>query len=424
MSISPYRETELSRMTIAVEQKGAPVFTGLRVLEVANDLGGEIVGKLLAGMGADVLKVELPEGSATRGVGPYVGDVRDPNRSLAFWYYNTNKRSAVLDYRSPAGRDRLMRLILETDVVISTFSPHELKELGLDLSELRSASPATILLSVTPFGLDGPRADWLTSDLVALALGTPLNSCGYDDHSIPPIRPGGDQAAQTASSFALMGLFLALLERQRTGKGQLIDVGMHDCLNVSAELANLFWFYPRVEIHRQTCRAAQPRPTQMAIFQTADDRWVYFAIFVAEDKAWTALLEWLTSKDLALDLGSPEYRDPRYRQEHFQHIQEVVEVFFLTQTADEVYHDGQSRGLPIGPLNAPEDLFLDVHLQERRFFQMVDHGGALGAEYPSLPIHFSAFRNAPVRRAPHLGEHTIELEADDAELRWTGGPRT
>ena len=95
-----------------------------------------------------------------------------------------------------------------------------------------------------------------------------MNSCGYDDHSIPPIRPGGDQGYQSAASFALMGVLLALVERQQTGQGQLVDVGMHDCLAVNAELANPYWFYPRVVVHRQTCRHAQPTPTQPAIFET------------------------------------------------------------------------------------------------------------------------------------------------------------
>jgi crotonobetainyl-CoA:carnitine CoA-transferase CaiB-like acyl-CoA transferase len=405
------------------DDKTQVMFRGLRVLEIADDLGGEIVGQNLARMGADVLKIEPPEGSPTRSVGPYAGDRCDRNHSLNFWYYNTNKRSAVLDYRLPAGLDRLRHLIHECDVFVTTLVPSVLKKVGLDLDGLRLSSPGLIILSVTPFGLDGPRAEWLSSDLVALALGSPLNSCGYDDHSIPPIRPGGDQAYESTASFALLGLLLALINRQRTGDGQLIDVGMHDCLSVNAELANLFWFYPKVEVQRQTCRASQPTPTQPAIFLTADDKWVYFAMFVAEEKAWRALLNWLESKELAVDLAEPEYEDPTYRQTHFSHIQEILEVFFRMQTAEAVYHDGQARGLAIGPLKAPEDLLLDVHLQEREFFESVDHKETVSAKYPRFPLRFSAISTPSTRRAPDLGEHTTDIDAVDLVIRWPGGPR-
>ncbi len=265
------------------------------------------------------------------------------------------------------------------------------------------------MVSVTPFGLTGPWADRLSSDLVGLALGTPLNSCGYDDHSIPPIRPGGDQGYQSASSFAQAGAMLALIERERTGQGQLVDVAMHDCLAVGAELANPYWFYPRAIVHRQTCRHAQPTPTQQAIFQCGDDRWVYFVIFVADQKAWQTLLEWLSTKDMALDLVQPEYLDPEYRQQNFGHIQSIVETFFLLQSADEAYHDGQTRGLAIGPINSPDDLLDDEHLRARSFFVEVEHADVPPALYPGPPLRFSAFDSVKMQRAPNLGEHTAEV---------------
>jgi crotonobetainyl-CoA:carnitine CoA-transferase CaiB-like acyl-CoA transferase len=387
----------------------ALLLAGLKVVELAGDPSGEMVGKLLAEMGADVVKVEPPGGSPTRAIGPYAHDRVDIDHSLTFWYYNNNKRSVVLDYAMPEGRVELERLAAGADVVITTLRPPELRQLDLDLEELRGVSERLIVLSVTPFGLDGPWADWLSSDLVGLALGSPLNSCGYDDHSIPPIRPGGDQGYQTAASFALMGLLLALVERQQTGRGQLVDVGMHDCLAVNAELANPYWFYPKVVVHRQTCRHAQPTPTQPAIFQCGDDRWVYFVIFVAEQKAWRTLVEWIDTKGLAVDLLDASYDDPGYRQTHFDHIQEIIEVFFLLQTAEEAYFEGQARGLSIGPINSPDDLLDDVHLLARDFFVSVDHDDVPPALYPGVPFRFSGFGSAELHRAPKLGEHTAEL---------------
>ena len=385
------------------------VFEHLTVVELAGDPAGEMTGKIFAQMGADVVKIEPPTGSPSRSIGPFVKGHEDADHSLSFWYYNTDKRSVVLDYATPAGRSELFHLLAEADICITTLRPPEASALGLQAEQLRSASPRLIVVSVTPFGVTGPWADRLSSDLVGLALGTPLNSCGYDDHSIPPIRPGGDQGFQSASSFAQAGAMLALIERERTGQGQLVDVAMHDCLAVGAELANPYWFYPRAIVHRQTCRHAQPTPTQQAIFQCADDRWVYFVIFVADQKAWQALLEWLGTKDMAVDLVQPEYLDPEYRQQNFGHIQTIVETFFLLQSADEAYHDGQARGLAIGPINSPDDLLDDEHLRARNFFVDVEHADVPPARYPGPPLRFSAFDSVPTRRAPNLGEHTAEV---------------
>ena len=147
-------------------------------------------------------------------------------------------------------------------------------------------------------------------------------------------------------------------------------------LAVSVELANPYWFYPRVVVQRQTCRHAQPSPTQPALFQCADGRCVYFALILADPKPWTPLVAWMVEP--ASRSTSPSRSTPTlaYRQANFAHIQELVEVFFLLQDADDVYHDGQARGLPIGIANAPEELFDDEHLAARGFFVTVEHDDA------------------------------------------------
>src|SRR4051794_3581654 len=379
-------------------------YGGVRVVEIAGDPAGEHVGKLLADLGADVIKVEPDEGSPTRRVGPFAGDVAGPDRSLTFWFHNTGKRSVVLD-----APDDLDLLLADADVFITTLRPVELAAAGLDLDRLRLVHPRLVVLSVTPFGLTGPWADYRSSDLVALAAGGLLNSCGYDDHSIPPIRPGGDQGYQTAASFAHNGLLLALIERQRTGRGQLVDVSMHEAIAVSVELANPFWFYPKVLVQRQTCRHAQPAMTQPALFRCQDDRWVYFVLIVAEPKAWQATVEWLDALGLAADLTDPEWSEVSFRQERFSHVQELMEVLFLLQDADEAYREGQRRGLPIGILNAPEDVLADEHLLARGFFVDVEHDGVGTVRYPGVPYRLSGFSLPELTRAPDLGEHTDEV---------------
>ena len=385
---------------------------GLTVVELAEDPGGEFTGALLAEMGARVIKLEPPGGAATRKVGPWAKGEAGPETSLSFWYYNANKQSVSVDLAGPDGLAPLMALLARADIFVCTLQPRVLQALGLDLEALSQALARLIVVSVTPFGLTGPWADYKSSDLVALAAGGPLNSCGYDDHTIPPIRPGGNQGYHTVASFAHIGVMLALLERQKTGLGQLLDISMHEACAVNVELANPYWFYPKVQVKRQTCRHAQPSPTQPALFQCADGRFVYFTLITAEPKAWQNLLAWMAAADLAAHLTDPAFSDVAYRQAHFSEIQEVVECFFLVHPADQMYKEGQAAGLPIGVLNAPEDLFEDEHLAAREFFVEVEHEGLGKVRYPGAICRFSSFGEVARLRAPKLGEHTRAVMAE------------
>ena len=383
-------------------------YTDLRVVELADDPAGEYTGKLLADLGADLVKVEPPEGAPSRRVGPFAEGQEGPDASLLFRAYNSSKRSVVLD-DDAAGKASLHALAVQADVLLTTHRTDQALELGLDYEALLAENPALVIVAVTAFGLDGPWAHYRSSDLIGLAAGGPLLSCGYDDHTIPPIRPGGDQGYLTAASFAHTGLLLALLERQRSGLGQLVDVSMHDALAVSGELANPFWFYPRVKVIRQTARHAQPSPTQPALFVSSDDRYLYFALILADQKPWTALVEWMDSAGLAADLIDPEYSDLAHRQRNFSHVQEMVEVFFMLHDADYLYHEGQRRGLPIGVTNAPEDLFVDEHLAAREFFVPVEQPNGGTALQPGSPYRFSTFDAPGPSRAPGLGEHSEQV---------------
>jgi crotonobetainyl-CoA:carnitine CoA-transferase CaiB-like acyl-CoA transferase len=389
----------------------SPAFAMLRVVELATDPAGEFTGKLLADLGADVIKVEPPTGTTSRHVGPYAGH-EDPDGSLTFWSYNTSKRSVVLD-ETAADLQRRDELIESADVLLVGWTPAQLRAHALDIDELLARRPQLIVLSVTPFGLTGPWAEYRSSDLVALAAGGLLNLCGYDDHAIPPIRPGGNQAYMLAASFAHCGLLLALIERQRSGLGQRVDVSMHEACAVSGELSNPYWFYPRALVQRQTARHAQPVPTQPASFPCADGRWVYFALILSDPKAWAATVAWMDELGLAADLTDDKYTDLEYRQREFAHVQDLIEVFFLMQDSATAYREGQRRGLPIGPMQAPEDLLADEHLAAREFFVPVPlpTDEQRTAEFPGSPYRFTAFASRP-QRPPRLGEHTSDVLAE------------
>ena len=379
---------------------GQPICHGLRVVELADDPAGEMTGKLLAQYGADVVKVEPPGGSPTRRIGPFAGGEEDRESSLTYWYYNTNKRSVVADVA--VDKDLLGRLLDQADVLVISSPLATQRSLGLDPQALAERYHRLIVCDISPFGQDGPWAEYGHSDLVALAAGGLLNSCGYDDHSIPPIRPAENQAYHVAASFALISIFLGLIERDASGRGQVVDLSVHDSVAVSPELANPYWFYPKALVQRQTCRHAQPVPTQPALFATLDGRYVYFALILADSKPWQNLVEWMDSLGIAADLTDPEYDQLAHRQANFPHIQQILEAFFLIQDAETIYHEGQSRGLPIAVINSPDDVLTDEHLAARGFFESVEHerGAAL---YPGPPISFSGFPTEKQTAAPACG---------------------
>ncbi len=385
------------------QQTRRPPLTELKVLEIGDSPGGELAARIAAEHGAHVTKLESAAGAASRRTEPFVQGQRTPE-SLHFRFYNWGKHSRVLELATAEGRQALEVAASEADVLISSLHPTQLDEWGLDLAALCERHLRLVVVSVTPFGLTGPWRNYQANDLVSIAAGGSLILSGYDDHSIPPICPGGLQSYHTGASFAVSGLMMALLERKQSGAGQLVDVAIHDSLAVTVEMAFPYWEYAKVRVIRQTCRHAQPRLTQPAMFPSGDGRLVYFVLITSEQKPWEALIAWMDQSGMAADLKEPAYADPGYRQRHFPHIQGIVESFILLKTSEEILREGQSRQLPVGIIYAPEDLYDDAHLRERQFFLKIREADGRAVEYPGWPYRYSSFPLAVPRRAPQLGE--------------------
>jgi len=228
---------------------------GLKVIELSHEHVA-FAGKLLGDMGATVTVVEPPGGSVQRTYGPFLDDEPGRERSLWWWHYNTSKRSVVADLTADA--DRLRALITDVDVLISGEAPGVLESVGLDWATLSAANPRLVMVRITPFGAASPRSAEPVTDLTLLAEGGPVWSCGYDDHTLPPIRGGGNQSFHTAGNWAVMSLLVALLAREETGHGQHIDVSMCAAANVTTEMATYGWLLAGAEMQRQTGRHAAP----------------------------------------------------------------------------------------------------------------------------------------------------------------------
>lgn len=391
----------------------ASVLDDVRILEIGGELGGWC-GKLLADMGASVIKIEPPCGDQTRSYPPFYQDEQHKNRSLYFWHYNTNKRSITLDITKAEGCELFLKLAAGADVVIDSCPPKHLDSLGIGYDSLSQASPHIIVAAISPFGQDAPYSDFAATDLTALAFGGPVWSCGYDDHTLPPVRGGGNQAYHTTCHFAAAGILTALIHRQFTGQGQFIDVNMHAAQNVTTEGGAYNWLVAGDTVQRQTGRHASVTPTPEVQMLCGDGRYVNIGFPARTEEQWFHLLAWLDEHGLVGDLSqylSPPSRealaqgDPTAtRQMH--EVMDAVQNLCQQNTAYDIFVRAQDLGFQWGIIYSPEDALEDKHFRQRGMQVAVEHP-ELGTEfiYPGAPYQFKATPWRIDRRPPLLGEH-------------------
>ena len=302
---------------------------GLRVLEIGDELG-EYCGKVLAGLGADVVRVEPPGGEATRMYGPFYHDEPDPARSLYFWHYNLGKRSIVLDLDAPEGREAFAQLARTADVVVDTRPRSYLAERGIGYEQLSAANPGLIWARITPFGDTGPWADYAASDLVHLALGGIMLNCGYDPdpagfYETPPVAPQMWQAYHIGGEMTVMAILGALNYRLSSGRGQRMTTSVHDAVSKNTETDLPDWVYLAQPHQRLTCRHSATTVTGSALAMTKDGRYLLpyraFGRGGVGVNAWAGTLALLKDHGMQGDLDDPKYDgDHRYSAEAADHI--------------------------------------------------------------------------------------------------------
>lgn len=393
---------------------------GLRVVELCDQLG-QLAGKLLADMGADVVKVEPPEGSAARSVGPFVDDQPGPNRSLNFWYYNTNKRSLVVDLTTAEGAATWKSLVAKADIVIEDRSPGALDALGLGHSELGTRNSGLIWCSITPFGQTGPWAHYQATDMVGLALGGPMMMNGYDQEDAPgapPIHGKGDQGYNTTCHYATQGILAALLYRDRTGTGQYVDASMHEACSSTTEVALPWWFTSRTNVFRQTGRHAAAQHTESWLHMANDDQYALIFGVGRDNASWKKLKEWFQSDGFGMQLDEERFDAPGARQTgrgspEAAEVMNELSNFIAHHTASEIYRGGQERRQSWGVVRAPSEALDDPHWEDRGFWaETTGEGRDEPVQMPGAPYKFSATPWELRRPAPKFGEHTDEVLAE------------
>ena len=401
------------------------VLQGVRVIEVSDETA-EYCGVVLAGLGADVIKIEPPEGAASRRIGPFYGDVPDPEKSLHFWNYNRAKRSCVLDLRTPAGRDNLLRLLDGADLLLDGSNGGVNAATGLDRAALLEKFPSLVVARMTPFGDEGPWRDFKGSDLVHLALGGVMMNCGYDPdpsgrYDLPPIAPQVWQAYQIAGDQLAIGVLAALISAWRTGRGQEVSCAIHEAVSKNTENDVMSWVMRRAPYFRQTCRhAAEILNRVPTIASTKDGRWYIHWITGARDEA--QLVPFLQKYGMEADLKMPAPdADLKVRNipgraipgsqnsdEHRVHVYEVIQRFVRSFRYDDYpWRAVQDSGMMCVPLRKPHENAIDAHWLKRRSFSDLHHP-AVGRSFRYATSKWlstaTSWRVGPP--APALGEHS------------------
>jgi len=368
----------------------------IRVLDLSDDVAGPFCAKLLAGLGAEVIKVEPPgTGDVTRSTGPFVHETPHVEQSAAFLYLNTGKKSITLDIQSQTGVCIVQRLAQECDILVESFPAEYLGQLGLGYANLERLNPGLIYTSVTPFGQTGPYRDYKGSELVAQAMGALMHTIGLPDKE--PLRIGGNAASYTTGMSAFSATLLALYVRDAAGYGQHVDVSAMETITVAQIHASIAHQFGRTPARRASTLVP------------AQDGWVHAGLErgVRED-TWARVCALMGRPELADD---PKLNTREARREHQQELLTLINEWTATRPKEEIYHALQGLRTVAGYVATVADLCTSQQLLARQFFQCIDHPDAGTATYPGAPltIQGAAWHQA---RAPRLGEHNVEVYCD------------
>ena len=373
---------------------------GLRVLDLADGTAG-FCSRLLADLGADVIKIEPPGGGPSRKAGPFANDRKNADGSLPFWYHNSGKSSYSLDLEQEPGRLQFLRLAAHADALVESFRPGYLPGIGLGFPELGQANPGLVSVSVTGFGQSGPYSQYKSSPLIAAASGGQMSVCGRPGR--PPLKPYGNQPYYTASLFAACGVLLALRSRELTGRGQHIDISVQEATAAALEHVLVQYFYDQIVPSRQ---GSLQWNSSSDIFPCRDGH-----VLLTFSRGWETLVELLDSSGMAGDLQQDDWRDEGFRSRNIRKIQEVLASWTRLQDKEAVFRLGQDLRYPWAAVHSIPEVFDNAQLGARGYF--------VNAEHPLKPTGFKfprpviAFADSPAyewKPPPRAGTKSGGLE--------------
>ena len=375
----------------------------MRILDLADEKAC-FCSKLLADLGAFVIKVEKPGGDESRREGPFFEHAPSPLCSVFFLYNNENKLGITLDIEKEEGREIFLKLAEKADVMVETFPPGYLETLGCSYGSMSRVNPGLILASVTGFGQDGPRSGYKSCDLVASAFGGQMYVSG--DPTTTPLRAYGEQSFYVASLFAAVGILLASIRRRATGKGEHIDISSQEVVCGTLDHVLVRYLYDGLIPKRQGNLAWN----RSSFILPCKDRHIHISI----TGQWETLVEWVAAEGMAQDLVEEKWKDANYRKENVQHIMDVLQRWTLTHKVEELFETAQAMRLPWAPVAQPEDVLSSPQLLAREFFRAEYHPDSEEAFLsPGMPYRFGNFPSRPAGHVPSPGEDNRRIYCDE-----------
>ena len=398
------------------QEKTGYILAPYRVLDLTDEKGF-LCGKILGDLGADVIKIERPGGDPARKIGPFYNNEPDPEKSLYWFAYNNNKRSITLNIETADGREIFKNLAKTADIVIETFSPGYMNELGLGYEALRQINDTIILTSITPFGQEaGPYTHYKTSDIGVTALSGAMYLLGDPDR--PPVRITIPVTYMWTGSYAALGTLIALFHRQISGVGQHVDVSSQASVAWSTDTYPFSW-EANGTIAKRVGNAIAMRSVKGAVMRAAypsKDGYICWLIYGARSGAVTnrEMTKWMDEKGAATDwMKAQEWEkfDPApATQEDFNQIMEPVARFLKGLTKREYLDEAVKRRIMGYPVSTAKDIMENPQLAAREVWQEIEHPELHDTiTYPGPWVKLSKSSLGIRRRAPLIGEHNEEI---------------
>ncbi len=383
---------------------------GIKVLELCSMVAGPFCTKIMADMGAEVLKVERPGvGDEARRRGPFPGDIPHPERSGLFLYLNSNKLGITLDYTSATGGRILKEMVEGYDVIVEDNPPGALSSLGLGYEALSELKPGLIMTSITPFGQTGPYRDYKAYPLNCIHSSGEgyVTPSGTTFRERPPVKLGGFAGEYEVGIYSALGTLVALYFRSCTGAGQYIDISKQEALTISCVFDHLPYTMVGMTVSR-----LMPRVPETGVVPCKDGHVMCVSF---EETFWQRI------KKL---MGEPEwtqadwYRDQDRRREHAAEVRKRLEEWASTRTKKELHQGALKEGVALSPFLTPREILQSELLKARGFFAEIEHPQLGKVACVTAPYHFSKTSWHCEHAAPMLGEHNEEIYCQ--RLGYTG----
>jgi crotonobetainyl-CoA:carnitine CoA-transferase CaiB-like acyl-CoA transferase len=406
-------------MTAAHE---AMLLSPYRVLDLTDERG-LLCGKILADLGADVIQVEPPGGSSARNLGPFHHGSPHPEKSLFWWAYAVNKRGITLNLTCVDGHQLFTRLVQEAHFLIESFPPGYLEGLGLGYKALAAINPGLVMVSITPFGQDGPYAHYQATDVVGMAMSGLMYLTGDPDRA--PVRVGFPQFYLHGAAAGAAGAMIAHTARTLTGQGQHVDVSCQQAVARSLAHAPQFWQLENLVLKRLGAFRQNAGEAKVRVNWRCQDGYVNFMPGgggAGSVRSVRALLAWMREEGMPNEeLEAVKWEELGYgtgRAEVMDKTAEVVGAFFATRKRDDLVRESAQRRVMLFPVATAHDIVTHPQLEARDYFTQLEHPELnTSITYPGLFIKdVEGKRLGLRRRAPLIGEHNQDIYAGELGL--------